>query len=107
MTHLPNVTMVIVDTVNHGKAIHAIQKSLEQITPHSTLFFTSHDLELPYCQCIPVEIKSKQDYSRFMVKELWKYIATSHVLVIQADGYVLDGNAWDDGFLQYDYISGS
>jgi hypothetical protein len=43
-------------------------------------------------------------YNEFGVKELYKYIETSHVLLIQHDGYVLDGSRWSDEFLQYDYI---
>jgi hypothetical protein len=48
---------------------------------------------------------SKDDYSKFMIKELGRYeFDTSHLLVIQADGYVLDGKEWTDDFLEYAYI---
>jgi hypothetical protein len=31
-------------------------------------------------------------------------VQTSHVLIIQHDGFILNPYAWDDEFLQYDYI---
>ena len=49
----------------------------------------------------------RTDYSRFMIKELTKHFNTSHVLTIHADGYVLDWSAWDNDWLQYDYIGAS
>ena len=39
-----------------------------------------------------------------MIKELWQYFNSEFVLVIQHDGYVLDGNSWSDDFYKYDYI---
>jgi hypothetical protein len=33
-----------------------------------------------------------------------KYVDTSHALIVQYDGYVLNGAAWSDEFLKYDYI---
>lgn len=46
----------------------------------------------------------RRDYSKFMIKELTHQFATSHVLTIHADGYVLNHEAWSDEFLQFDYI---
>jgi len=109
MISLPNVTLVCIDTVNYGPAINAINKSLEKIKPAKTIFFTdiacvaNDDFDV-------INIKhlySKKDYSKFMMKELGKYdFDTSHILVIQWDGYVIDENAWDDEFLKYDYLGG-
>jgi ADP-heptose:LPS heptosyltransferase len=39
-----------------------------------------------------------------MIKELYKYFSTDYVLVIQADGYVLNGKSWLPEFLEYDYV---
>jgi len=107
MKELKDVTLVIVDTVNYSKALDAVYKTLDRITPFKTIFFTD-------IACAPdkidevVNIKhlySKKDYSRFMLKELGKYpFGTSHILVIQWDGYVIDENRWDDEFLKYSFI---
>ena len=39
-----------------------------------------------------------------VLKGLRRYVDTSHVLVIQWDGYVVDAAAWRPEFRQYDYI---
>ena len=46
----------------------------------------------------------REDYSKFMIKHLTEHFNTSHVLTIHADGYVLNADAWDNDWLQYDYI---
>lgn len=105
MTNLPNVTMVIVDCKNYGNAVKAIMKSLEQITPARTIFFTDKEFESSKYDCVKIKpIKSTLEYSEFIMFDLNVHILTSHVLVIQSDGYVLDGSAWTDEFLKYDYI---
>jgi glycosyltransferase involved in cell wall biosynthesis len=45
-----------------------------------------------------------QEYSRYYIKELTKHVDTEHVLIIHADGYIQNVDAWDDSWLQYDYI---
>jgi len=49
-------------------------------------------------------VQSRQDYSQFILKQLNDYINTDFVLVIQYDGFILNPEAWDDQYLQYDYI---
>lgn len=105
MVQLPNVTMVIVDCVNYGPAINAIMKSLEQIQPAQTIFFTDKEfVNQDFKTVLIPRINSTEEYSQFILTRLYNYINTSHVLVIQSDGYVLDGCAWSDEFLEYDYI---
>ena len=49
-------------------------------------------------------IQSRNDYSRFMLRDLAAHLCTEHVLCVQWDGYVIDPEAWDPAFLDYDYI---
>lgn len=49
-------------------------------------------------------LNSRADYSLFMLRELANHVSTPHALCIQWDGFVLNGGAWDDEFLRYDYI---
>lgn len=49
-------------------------------------------------------IRSHNEYSQFLVKRLADYISTSHVLIVQWDGYIIKPSAWTDEFLEYDYI---
>ncbi|RJQ19460.1 MAG: hypothetical protein C4560_06075, partial [Nitrospiraceae bacterium] len=49
-------------------------------------------------------ISAKEEYSRFVIKELVKYIDTDFVLMVQYDGFILNPDAWTDEFQKYDYI---
>ena len=102
---LPEVTLICVDCVNYGSAIAAMQKSMEQVDFGRAIMLTDKKFDIPEIEFVVIPaIKSKLEYSRFMVKELYKYFSTAHCLVVQHDGYVLDANAWDDEFYRYDYI---
>lgn len=50
------------------------------------------------------DIRSKEAYSQFMIKEAYKHVKTEHCLIFQHDGYVNNWMAWDNHWLQYDYI---
>ena len=105
MTPIPELTMICIDCVNHGGAIAAIKKSLQQIKPARTVFITDRHFNIGGVDVVIIpKIKSKREYSHFIIKELYKHFATSHCLVIQADGYVLRGDKWDDAFIESDYI---
>lgn len=106
MKELPKVILVCVTTVSHGKAIESIHKTLALIKPAKTIFFTDVLYLDDAWQCIIIDrINNLKDYSRFIVKELGKYIPDKyHVLIIQSDGYVINDDAWSDDFLNYDYI---
>ena len=49
-------------------------------------------------------VKSGNDYNKFMVESIDTYIDTDFCLVVQNDGYILNPQSWDDNFLNYDYI---
>lgn len=105
MIELPEITMICADTKNQGAAIAAIRKSLSHIKPARTIFFTDKHYDLPGIETIFIPtLNSKRSYSYFICKELYKHIETSHVLIIQADGYILDHKQWDDEYLNYDLI---
>ncbi len=70
-----------------------------------TLFITDRRIELPGIRTIEIPaIRSHQEYSEFIIKNLADYISTSHALIIQWDGYITNPNSWSDEFLKYDYI---
>lgn len=109
--NLPNVTLICVDCVEPIKAIRAIEISMEQVRfgavkmlSHHTNIFTEK-IGFKHIQ-IPI-IRSKQEYSSFIMKEIYKYVDTDYMLIIQNDGYVVDYKAWQRDFLEYDYIGAS
>jgi hypothetical protein len=104
MINLPNITALIIDTKNYAGAIRAIQQTLKHIKPARTVFLTDMEIVIPNVDVIKIEpIKSKREYSEFVMKRLNQYFDTEFVLVFQHDGYVLDGSAWTDEFLEFDY----
>ncbi len=105
MVEIKDLTLICVDCYSYGKAVNALQKSLEQIKPARTVFLTDIPIEVDGVEVVQVPaIKSKKEYSRFIIKELYQYFDTLHCLVIQHDGYVLNGDNWSEDFLHYDYI---
>lgn len=96
---LPDVTLFGIDS--HDVA--GIKRSAE---------ISQRDIEFGAVKIITDDLFTKggsneqrrEDYSKFMIKHLTEHFATSHVLTIHADGYVLNADAWDPEWLQYDYI---
>jgi hypothetical protein len=105
MKQLNSVTLVCIDCVNYDGAINAIMKSLKEIEPNRAVFLTDLEIESPFFETIQIpKIRSKQSYSDFVLRKLFQYVDTSHVLLIQYDGFVLDASVWNDKFLEVDYI---
>lgn len=105
MIELPQITIICIDCFNYGKAVLALQKCNQQVKAARTVLLTDIPLEVKDIEVVQIpSIKSKEDYSRFIVKELYKYFDTEYVLIVQHDGYIIDATAWEDEFLNYDYI---
>lgn len=103
---LDKVTLICVDCYNHAQAVAAIRKSMQECDFASVKFLTDRDFEIEDVQVIKIlPLKSKEEYSEFVFKELDKYIDTEFVLIIQHDGYILNGKAWNDEFYNYDIIA--
>lgn len=106
MLELPNVTIVCIDCAGKARSISALVESTKEINFFAAYWMTSLAQRTPHPIILfPIRhIGSKEDYSTFVVKELYKHFETDFVLVIQWDGYVINPGAWTDEFLQYDYI---
>jgi uncharacterized protein DUF5672 len=106
---LPNVTLCCVDAKNHAMALRALDRSRREIQFGKTLLFTNAlplDIHVP--EGIDVittgPIESHEEYSRFVLKKLYPRIETSHVLLVQWDGYVAHPELWMGEFLDCDYL---
>lgn len=105
MTQLPEVTIICVDCQNYGLATAALQKCNQQVKAARTVLLTDIPLDIDGIEVVLIPtISSKEEYSQFIIKELHKYFNTDFVLVVQHDGFILDGNMWNSEFLNYDYI---
>lgn len=109
MKELKDVTLIIADCSTVPQAIHSIKRSLSIVQPERVILFTSIDIpSTDEYEVIKIEhLKSKEDYSRWIMRELYKHITTAYVWVAQWDSWALDASAWTDEFLSVDYIGSS
>jgi hypothetical protein len=100
--HLLNVTLIAVDD-NVDGIIRAADISCRDIKFGVVNLLSSAPSNDP--RVIPIrKLGSKQAYSEFLLKEISDYIETDFFVTIQADGYILMGQSWDDSWFNYDYI---
>jgi len=105
---LSHVTLVAVSSIALDATARALALSIDQGRFARAVLFADRapPAGLPegvvWHKIAPVT--SRALYSRFLFHELARHITTSHVLVVQWDGYILDHAAWDPAFLDYDYI---
>lgn len=104
MKKLEGVSLVCIDCYNYGSAVSALQKSMVQNEFDKVLFLTDIPVKVDGIEVIQIpSIKSKREYSEFVIKQLYKYITTAWVLHIQHDGYTLNGDLFDERLYQYDW----
>ena len=109
MLELPGVTLLCADTANHALALRALAKSQQGVRFGRVLLLTD---ALPPgvvapdgVDIVPIApLTSREAYSQLVLKGLLPHVDTSHALVIQWDGYVVNPEAWDPAFLDCDYI---
>lgn len=104
---LPQVTLCAVTSVNVTATLRALEASLAKIDAAAALLFTHKEVvpAHPGITVVPIApILSVKAYSDFLLMHLVDHIETSHCLVIQWDGHVIDSARWRPDFLTYDYI---
>jgi len=99
------ITLVAVDCAYPELAAKALARSARALPVARTLLLTDRDLVYPGVEVQRIApIRSRAAYSQFVLKELGAHIQTDYALVVQWDGFVIDGSAWADEFWNYDYI---
>lgn len=105
---LPDVTVVIVGNVELELTQLALAKTLRQISPAAVHVWSDKWPMLPVfdvaLRTFPVGIDSITDVEEILWREVPLHIDTSHMLLIQWDGWVLDNRRWTSDYLSYDYI---
>ena len=109
MVELPSVTLIAIDTVNQALALRALARSRAGVRFARTLFVTDTvpaEIDVPDGVEIATigPLGSREAYSEFVLKGLSSYMATTHALLVQWDGYVINPLAWERAFLDCDYI---
>jgi len=104
---LPEVTLCCVDTREPARALWALQRCMAQIRFGEVLLFSNAALAgapPEGVRIVDVRVDSIEAYSQFMLRGLAPHVHTSHLLVVQWDGFVRDAVRWEAAFLDYDYI---
>lgn len=92
MVHLPNVTLICLT----GKDFEAHQVAVE---------YSCRDIDFGAVKIIyDAKIKNIDDWNYKIIFELWKYVDTSHAMLIHPDGYIIHPEVWNPDWLLYDYI---
>ena len=105
-SRIDDVTLVSVTGVMVDAAQRALQRSMKNLSFAKTLLFASEppsalDARVEWIAIPPMNLR---EYSRFILQDLHRHIHTSHVLIVQADGFVINPERWDPAWLGYDYI---
>lgn len=107
---LPQVTLCAVSSVNVAATLRALEACFNQIAFADCLLLTDLVVQTrhPGIRVVPIaRLGSSAAYSDFLLSHLVDHVHTSHCLVAQWDGHVLDAQRWQPQFLDYDYIGAS
>ena len=105
MIKLPDVTVVAVDCVAHGLTRMAIEDTLREVEPAEIMVFSDQPAKIDYAAVhFWHDCRSLDDVARVLWYEVPRFVKTSHFLVIQWDGWVLNGARWDPAWLDADYL---
>lgn len=103
---LPEVTLISATSVGIDNTVAALSISSREIEFGSIkLLASSEPAALPKeMEFVSIPPMTLLGYSRFMLKDLQRYVDTPFCLVVQADGFVINPDLWRGEFFQYDYI---
>lgn len=101
---LKNVTLLGIDCVDVERLRLAINICQNGFEFAEVKILTSLEVENKENIIKIKAINSTEEYSNFVINNLWQYVNTTYVLVVQYDGFILNPDAWDDEYLNYDYI---
>src|SRR3989344_1181308 len=99
---LNNVTLLGIDCINPSR----LQKVMD-LCEEKIAFAESKILSSDYIDDIRLvkinKISSYEDFSKFCLSDLKKYVDTEFVLLVQWDGFILNPDSWTNDFLDFDY----
>lgn len=107
MRHISNVTLVAVATTEVEATAKALEYSTRQMSFDRVLLISHFNPEPSSTTYEYIEISpfgSVGEWGKFVVFDLHQYIQTDYVILVHADGFIVNPQSWDDEFLKYDYI---
>lgn len=107
---LSRVTLAAIDGTRTPAATEAsLARAASELTFARVLFFAPvRPNATPAlderCEWIEIPLKSLKEYNQFCLAELYRHVSTTHCLTIQSDSHIVNAAAWDEAWLEYDYI---
>ena len=104
---LSNVTLAAMSSVNIRATVKALEYSCREIDFGAVTLITHRKpLLLPkYIEYQHIDKITEIDkFNYAMIYDMYKYIHTDYMLLVHADGFVVNPKSWQDQFLEYDYI---
>ena len=101
---LPQITLVAVACIRVQETVKAIEKSCLGVNFGAVKLITNEEICGDFFETVQIKKLDYEEYNRFVVFELHKYIDTEFALIIQDDGFVTGPHQWRGEFLDYDYI---
>jgi hypothetical protein len=103
--NLKDVTLCAADCVTPDLASRAIAQSMARSDFGEAILFSDTPARGEGIRYERIErLTSRDDYSRFILKDLVNFVQTPFVLIVQWDGYVVAPDAWLPSFFDYDLI---
>lgn len=110
MLDLPDVTLCCVDTRSVPQAFYALRQCMAHARFGRVVFLgpepdASQGQAPEGIDWVTISaLKGIQDYNRIVLKDLAAHVHTSHVLIVQWDGFITHPELWRPDFLSVDYI---
>lgn len=92
MINLKNITLISIADKRYSHKTKMAMKYCEK----QAFFFDSILIEKDEINEI--------SYAKFCINELTNHIVSDYCLIVQWDGFIINGDLWTDKFLNYDYI---
>ena len=101
---LPTVTCLIADCVSATRANKVLDICTSKVDFGAVKLLTDLPVDSEYRVEI-TPLMSHMAYSVWCLTDMYKYIDTEHVLVVQRDGWILNAQTWSNKWLEYDYTA--
>lgn len=101
---LPSVTLMCIDCVNVDRAIKVLERCKKLGEFGAVKLLTSLPTDYEHAVKI-IPLNTLVAYSVFMLTKCHEFVDTDHVLIVQADGWILNPESWKDEWLNFDYIA--
>lgn len=101
-----SLSIVIAGNVNHELMELALEKTCNAVPYNEILVFSDKQLNFkrPYKFYKTDKITGIKTYCDFIFNDLYQFVTTDQVMIIQYDGFAVNADLWSDNFLNYDIL---